>query len=166
MAFFVATLFLILGNGVFAQVGSTEVDARRAALENELANLERLIEQQRTLLQGKQKESVSLERDLAFLEAQIRKSKLEIRARDLEIKNIGSEIIGKNEFIGELDEKLFRQKKALAELLRKTRELDSVSLVQVAFSGGTFTEFFKDLENMLGRIIGNNQIKIAINRTI
>tara|TARA_B100000745_G_scaffold50559_1_gene30217 strand:+ start:2835 stop:4223 length:1389 start_codon:yes stop_codon:yes gene_type:complete len=132
--------------GVQGQAGADAVDARRAQLEAELAQLEQQIEEQRQLVQSKQNEAVSLERDLAIIDAEIKKAQLAIRAREIAISNLGTEITGKTQKIGQLDEKAVRQRASLEALLRKRRELDSVSLVEVFFGRETLSEFFKDID--------------------
>src|SRR3989344_4047027 len=62
----------------------SSIEVRRAQLENNLEIIEEEIETQQTLLQDKQRERVSFERDVAILEAQIEKTKLSIKARDIQ----------------------------------------------------------------------------------
>lgn len=123
----------------------TTVDARRSQLESDLAKLEREIEQQQTVLEGKQRERVSLERDVAILDAQIEKARLSIRARTLAIQKLTGEIQMREKTIFGLNEKINRGKESLAELLRQTNELSSSSLILLALSRGTISEFFSDL---------------------
>jgi hypothetical protein len=130
----------------FAQ-GSQDVEARKAQLEAELANLEKQIEVQRDLVRNKQREKVSLERDITILDAQIAKAKLEIKARDIAIAKLGTEIGNKNIIIGNLDQEIEREKRSLAQLLRKTRELDHASLILVALTNETISDFFSDLDD-------------------
>lgn len=62
-------------------VGSADVVAeRRAQLEAELARIEGLIAEQQQLLDNKARERTTLERDIAILDAQIKKSELQIQA--------------------------------------------------------------------------------------
>lgn len=149
--FFPITLFILSAAFMVAPLvwaqESSSVDERRAELERELAQLEERIEAQRTLLESKQRESVSLERDIAILDAQIEKARLEIRAREIVIGNLGSEISSKSQTIMELDKKIERERRSLAQLLRETREFDSISLVHVAFSNESLSGFFGDLDD-------------------
>lgn len=126
---------------------STDVDARRAQLQAELAELEKQIDSQRSLVREKQREAVSLERDISILEAQIKQSRLEIQARDIAIRNLGVEIGNKNETISDLDAKLDREKRSLAQLLRRTRELDKASLLEVALTNKSISDFFSDIDD-------------------
>ena len=139
---------LLLASSFFTAYAQTsgDVDARKAQLERELADLERQIEVQRGLLSSKQRESVTFERDIAILEAQIEKAKLEIRARDIEIGKLGKEIVGKNQVIGALDAKRERQKDSISDMIQKTREFDETSLILVALANESISDFFKDLD--------------------
>lgn len=131
---------------LYAQVGEEDVYARRAQLEAELVELEKEIESQSVLLDGKQRERVSFERDVAILTAKIDKAKLEIRARDFGIQKLGSEIVGKEEVIGSLNEKLGREKDSLAQLIRKTNEIDDFTLVEIVLANEDISDFFQDID--------------------
>ncbi len=144
--------FVLIGGGISltyveAQVASSILSAdRRLELENELKSLETQIAAQRAILDGKRKESASLERDVAILNAKIKEAQLAIRARDLSIQKLSQEIGGKATTINNLDEKLDREKQSLAQLLRKTNELDSYSLVEFSLGNKNLSEFFIDLD--------------------
>lgn len=130
---------------VSAQTSST-VDARRAKLEADLATLENEIAAQQDLITQKQKEGATLERDVAILDAKIKKAKLEIDARTLEIQRLGTDISGKAKTISSLDERMDRDRKSIAQLIRYTRELDESSLVEALFSGKDLSDFFADVD--------------------
>lgn len=142
---FVTIFSLFAHSLVYAQTAG-DVDSRRAKLEADLANLEKEIADQEKLIVSKQQEGVSLERDIAILNAKIKKSKLEIDARTLEIKRLGTDINGKVQTISSLDERMDKDRKSLAQLLRRTQELDEASLVEALFSGKTLSSFYTDLD--------------------
>jgi peptidoglycan hydrolase CwlO-like protein len=143
----IATLifaFLIGAITVFAQTSS--LDQRKAQLERELAAIEAQIAGQQVLLDGKQRERVSLERDVAILDAKIQKAKLTIRARDIAIQQLNGGISNKEQTIEELTEKIEREKQSLAQLIRRTNEIDSYSLAEVILSNKDVSAFFEDLD--------------------
>lgn len=144
-ALFVVAAFYGLRH-VYAQ-DSSAVDARRAQLETELSVLETEINEQRDILDEKQREKVSLERDVAILDAQIRESELSIRARNLSIKQLSAEIAEKEDTIDVLSDRIVREKESLAQLIRKTREIDSFSIVEVVLSNKNLSEFFVDIDS-------------------
>lgn len=131
----------------FAQSTQSTVDGRRAQLEDDLAGLEKEIEAQRNILSEKQREKVSLERDVAILDAQIAEAQLSIKARNLTIKKLGTDIDRKEQIIGSLSDKIGREKESLAQLIRKTNEIDSFSLVEVVLSNEDLSAFFVDLDS-------------------
>jgi len=146
---FFLTLFLLVPVYVLhaADATSADVAARRAALEAELQQIEQEINAQQDLLQSKQRERVSLERDVAILSAQIDKAKLDIRARDLTIQKLSGDISDKQSAIGGLNSKLDREKDSLAQLIRKTNEIDDYSLAEMLLGSDTVTSFFQDLDS-------------------
>lgn len=138
--------FFFFSADSFAQ-STADILARRAQLERELQVLEQEINAQRTILQGKQRETASLERDVAILDARVAASELSIRARTLAIGRLNTEIRGKEDVIGKLEEKIGREKKSLGELLRKTHEIDRYSLIEVILTGRNLSEFFRDFDS-------------------
>lgn len=143
--FFLTTLFVSAApSNVSAQAITPE---RRVELERELANLESQIAAQRAVLSGKQQESASLERDIAILDAKIKTAQLAIKARDITIRQLSSDIGNKQETIGQLDSKLSREKQSLAQLLRKTYELDSYSIAEFALGSESLSDFFSDVDS-------------------
>lgn len=133
---------------LFAQTSvAVAVDSRRAELERNLSLLEAEIAEQQKFLEDKQRERVTLERDVAILDAQIEKARLSIKARDLTIQKLTGDIRGKETTIGALDEKLLREKSSLAEILRKTYELDDTSIPVIVFGNENLSSFLQDLDS-------------------
>src|SRR3989344_5914822 len=93
--FSVLAVLLFFPVAVFAQVSSSDVLARRAELERELAAIEAEVGVQRDILQAKQRESISLERDIAIFDAKIQAATLSIKARDIAIKKLSADISSK-----------------------------------------------------------------------
>jgi membrane-bound lytic murein transglycosylase B len=122
---------------VHAQLSPEE----RAKLEAELADLEKEIAEKRGVLATTQAERTTLERDILVLDTQIEKARLSLRQRQLTLQKIEGDIQEKSSSISELSAKQQRQAAGLAELIRRTQEMDDLSLVELAL-GGTFSEFF------------------------
>ncbi len=137
------------GHFAFAQTEpeSDEVLLRRAQLNAELLRIEQEIEKERVFLNEKQRESVSLERDITILDADIKKAKLGIRARTITIDGLLEDIGEKGEFIEVLDEKVEREKQSLSQLLRKTNEIDSTSFVEIILGNKDLSDFFIDVDS-------------------
>lgn len=145
-------IFGVLLLGVFLLVPvfivSAETESeRKERLEAELAEVESQILKQQVLVEDKQLERQTLERDVAILDAQIEKAKLGIKARTIEIESLGGQIGDKVQVIGELGEKLDRQRESLAQLLRRTHEIDDYTLAEVVLTNTDLSSFFEDLDS-------------------
>jgi len=129
-------------------VVSAETDAeRRARLESQLQKVEKQIVTQRALVSKKKNERQSLERDLTIIDGEIKQAQLGIQARSAAIAQLSNQIEDKEEVIIILNERLDKQHKSLAELIRKTQSVDNFSLVEVMLSNEKFSEFFTDVES-------------------
>ena len=125
-----------------------ESDAeRRARIEKELQQVEKQILQQRVLVEDKKLERQSLERDLDLIDAEVKKAQLGIQARSLAIAQLSDQIGEKKVVVEILDERLDRQRKSLAELMRQTQTVDDFSLVELMLSNQNFSKFFEDFES-------------------
>lgn len=154
--FFVLFLaVLLIAPPVFAE---TEAE-RKARLEAELQNVERQILKQEVLVEEKQAERQSLERDVNILDAQIKKARLGIQARALAIEQLEDQIVDKEGVIGVLNERLDNQRKSLAQLIRKTQEVDDYSLIEILLGKKHFSYFFEDLESF-------HSIKASLNESL
>src|SRR3989344_1267627 len=120
---------------------------RKAQLESELLNLESQIAAQTKILQEKQRQSVSLERDVSILNAKIDTAKLNIRARDIKITQLSNDIAGKETTIGVLDDKLEKEKASLAAIIRQTNAVESYSLPEIVLGSKGLSEFFQDVDS-------------------
>lgn len=165
LKYFIATICLLLvfifGANVFAQSdsNSTAVLNHKAVLEAELAQLEKEIDAQKVILGEKQRERVSFERDVDILTTEISKAKLSIKARNLAIEKLNGDIDTKGETISDLGEKIEREKKALAELLRETNKFDAFTLTEIVLSGDNLSDFFNDIDAF-------QSIKIALHDSL
>lgn len=138
-----SVLLLMESSLVFAE---TEAE-RKARLEAELQNVERQILKQQVLVEDKQAERKSLERDVNILDTQIKKARLGIQARALAIEQLEDQIGDKEAVVNELNRRLDRQRQSLGQLLRKTQEIDDYSLVEVMLGKDNLSRFFEDLES-------------------
>lgn len=126
--------------------GETE-DERRKRLETELQNVERQILTQQRLVEDKQLERRSLERDIAIIESEIKQAHLGIQARSVAIEQLSDQIVEKEEVLEVLEDRLNKQKASLADLVRRSALLEEYSLVEVMLSKQNFSDFFTDVAN-------------------
>ena len=145
--FFISLLFIFTPGVSFAvidcqSVKETDTDE---ILQAKLIQCEKEIELQTNLLKDKQREATSLERDLDVLDYKINKAKLEIKARQINIVNLNRDIDNKNTTIGELSSKIEKMRISVAEIIRKTNEIQASSIVEFLFNDSTISNFFVDL---------------------
>ena len=131
---------------VFAQNISQVVADKRAQLERDLAALEQEIDVQQQLLTSKKAERQSLERDVSILDASIKKAKLSIKAQDLAIEKLSDTIDDKQDKIVGLDAKLNREKQSLAQLIRKTNQINDISVAEIVLGKQSLSNVFLDLD--------------------
>jgi len=145
----IAALFLCLSMLIpYAVSAETETeDERRTRIEAQLQTVERQILQQRVLVDDKKTERQSLERDLTIIDGEIKQAQLGIQARSAAISQLSTQIGDTEETIIILNERLDKQRRSLAELIRKTQSIDDFSLVEVMLSNEKFSEFFTDVES-------------------
>ena len=115
----------------YASQALDNAQADKARLESELSSLEQEIAQKQKELDGQKGQSVSLSRDISILTTQIKKSKLDIQAKNLTIKKLGGEITQKSKKIVSLNIKIDTEKESLAQLIRKDREIDDKSILLI-----------------------------------
>ena len=138
---------LSLGALLLSSFAYAETDEqRKARLEAELARIEREIQAQQVLLDQKSGERQSLERDVALLKAEIRKAQLAIRRRNLAISQLANDIADRGDALKALDEKLAREKASLAQLIRKTNEIDDLSFAELLLGNDDLSTVFTDLD--------------------
>ncbi len=152
--FFIFTLCAVLFTSLFpisyvsAQATATDaVSIRKAQLQSQLDDLNKQIAAQQTILTQQTNQRETLQRDVAILDAQIKQAQLSIQARNLQIQSLTDDITSKQGTIQVLSDKIDREKDSLADLLRKTNDLDSSSLIEVVLSNKTFADFFADIDS-------------------
>src|SRR5690606_29322893 len=124
-----------------------------------LSKIDQQILAQQKLVEAKQAERQSPERDLALLEAEIKKSQLGIQARSIAIRELNDQIGDKQKVVAVLDERSDKQKRSISALLRKTQEIDDNSLAELMLANKNFSEFFADFEDY--RTL-NNSLRAAL----
>ncbi len=146
ICFSIAILSLAVGSVVVNAQSSDAVAQREALLRAELeANLREQEEISRQLA-AKQLEGGSIERDIAILTAEINRAKLIIREKNINIEQLGKDIGYKNATIGELDEKIEAGKMSLAQLMRKTNQIDDSTIVEAVLGNDSISTFFSDVD--------------------
>ncbi len=140
--------FLLLASPTLTLAQATaDTATRQAALQAELNQVEQEIADQTALLQAKQKETATIQRDIDILTYQINQAKLIIKQKQIQIQQLGSDIGKKQDTIVVLGHRLTNEEESLAELLRKTRQLDDVTLLEVTFADDDLSSILADLNS-------------------
>lgn len=118
----------------------------RAQLEAELEACNKEISEWTSILNKTKQDSASFSRDIAVLTAKINAAQANIKSKNIAISNLTKDIAVKQTEISILDSRLDRGKKAIADILRKTNEINSYSLVEAMLSEKNLSEFFVDID--------------------
>lgn len=118
-----------------------------AELKVILEQCEKEAQEQKALLDTKQRESVTIERDISIVDSKIKKTDLSIRASKVKIYQISKEIGQKENNIVELSEQAEATIKHLSVLIKKTNELDSFSYLEALLSQESISNFFIDADD-------------------
>ncbi len=144
-------LILVLGIGPLglkAQTACTSdtTGKTRAQLEIELEACNKEIAQWQDTLNKTKQETASFSRDVSALTAKINAAQSNIKAKNIAITNISRDIAVKVSEISTLDNRILKGKHAIAEILRKTNDINSYSLVEALLSDKNLSEFFVDID--------------------
>lgn len=90
--------------------------------------------------------SGSLQKDVNNLIAQINGAQAKIRAKISQIGTLSAEIVKKNKAINDLSSELDRQRSSMAQLIKRTNELDEKGATYVLLSSQSVTKFYEDLD--------------------
>ena len=135
---------------LFVPITDAETEAQiaeqEARLKTEYTELEKEIAEWQKVLDDTRKKANSLDGDIKILNAKIKEAEATIRAKNLAITNLSKDITAKNYKITELESQIEAGRQTLAELIRKTNELDSYTLPEVVFAKSNLSEFFSDFD--------------------
>ena len=126
-----------------ASSGQNDRDYCRNELTQIEAELADLLNKQKE----QQKATGTLKGDVAFLTSQINALKTKIKARGLVIAELKVNITEKVNTIQSLSEKIYREHKSLAQLLRNTNEFDKENITHLILSDNSISDFYSDLES-------------------
>ncbi|OHB04028.1 MAG: hypothetical protein A3B03_01055 [Candidatus Zambryskibacteria bacterium RIFCSPLOWO2_01_FULL_42_41] len=140
--------FLIVPNHSLAQSICTDqiTGKNRDQLEAELEACNKEIEQWTKTLNETKNDSASFTRDITALTAKINAAQAKIKGKNIAITNLTKDIATKQSEISVLNTRLMNNKKAVADILRKTNDINSYSLVEAMLSDKNLSEFFVDID--------------------
>lgn len=147
---------------------STDIGARRAALQAQLDQLEQQIAQTQSTLTSLNSQGQSIQRDINIIDASIKKTQLQIRATQVQIDALSQNIVVHANTIGTLTGDIQSEQASLAQIIRSTREIDdSSSLIEVVLSSDDVSSFFSDLDSYvsLKQALGQSSNQLMNTRT-
>jgi len=118
----------------------------RAQLERELEACDKEIAEWTETLNRTKRDSASFATDIAALTAKIKAAQANIKGKNIAIANLTKDIAIKQSEISILNTRITNGKKAIADILRKTNDINSYSLVEAMFSDKNLSEFFVDID--------------------
>jgi membrane-bound lytic murein transglycosylase B len=119
----------------------------RALLQAQLDQIERDIANNQGTLSELQKQRTTLERDISILDKQIAIAKKQIKQTDLTLKQLQGDITDKQAAIRAVDAKVARGLDSLAQIMRRTREIDDVPIAMLALSSGSISDAFEKIDH-------------------
>ncbi len=119
---------------------------REARLRAELAQVEQEQKDTEKILAEAQQQSSSLKRDILILDTKIKAAELNIKAKNLIIQGLGKDITKKERTIETLVERIDRGRASLADILRKTNEVGSITIPEIILSEQNISQIFSDLD--------------------
>lgn len=138
------------------------IEEKEARLKAELEKVEQDIAKQQSLLKGQQQQTATIKRDVDVLTTKVNTAQLNIKSKKIEIERLSGDIGDKISTINKLEEKLNKEQRSLAELLRETRELDDNTLAELILEKDSVSTFLVDvgrfqavqraLQDVLGRV--------------
>ena len=150
---FIFAIFILVGfvNSVQADTFECSITNLEGKSDAELKLIaeqcEKEAAEQKALLDAKQRESVTIERDISIVESKIEKTDLDIKATKVKIYQIGTEIDNKEATILTLEQQAQETIEHLETLIKKTNELDSYSYLEALLSQETLSGFFVDVND-------------------
>jgi peptidoglycan hydrolase CwlO-like protein len=148
--FLLTSAFLIFAFSVFFNstiLLAITQEEQEAIWRAELEQTEKDIAKWQSILNSTKANTASLQQEAAVLNAKIKQAQALIKQRNIAIEKLGKDINKKVTKIGELENKIEKGHESLAQLIRKTNEIDEFSLPEVMLGNKDISEFFADVDS-------------------
>jgi membrane-bound lytic murein transglycosylase B len=146
---------------VFADTASEQ-----AALQAELNAVNQQIAQNQAQLAAQQKQRTTYENQVEILDSQIQEAQLEIKQRNLTITQLRQGIADKQAGISSLDTQVAAGQQSLAQILRRTAQIDDTPFVEQVLQG-SLSDAFNDVSDfdIIQKALGQSFTVMATQRT-
>jgi peptidoglycan hydrolase CwlO-like protein len=141
-------LFIFTGRPVSAATCDGNIDGKSdAELQTILAQCEAEIKAQQVVLDGQKTKSKTLQNEISTLQANINSASKKINEKNVVIKTLGNDISSKVQTISQLNTSISKGKNSLAQLLRKTNEIDNVNFASALLTAQSVSDFYSDVDS-------------------
>ncbi len=120
-----------------------------AELQADLARCNAEIAQWQGILANTRNKVSTIDSDVKALNAKIKAAEATIKAKNIAIAELSKDITEREQKITELEELIDEGRESLAQLIRRTNEIDEASLAEVVLDSKNLSEFFIDLDAFL-----------------
>lgn len=117
----------------------------RTFCQNQVTRLEDELKALNAELEKQKSQSGTLAGDIKILTTKIAAKTAEIKSKNLKISQLSDSIIEKKSAILSLSQKIENQKESLAQLIRKTNEMDMKGVSSFLLSASTMSDFYSDV---------------------
>jgi membrane-bound lytic murein transglycosylase B len=117
-----------------------------AQLQEDLARCNEEIKQWQNILNGTRAKVSSIDGEVQALNAKIKAAEATIGAKNIAISQLSKDIDTRSNTITGLEGRIEDGKESLAQLIRRTHEMDEYSLPEVVLASETISDFFLDLD--------------------
>ncbi len=118
-------------------------------LKADLALCNAEIAKWQAILSGTREKVSTIDGDVKSLTAKIKAAEATIKSKNIAISQLTKDINVRSQKIGELEELIGEGKESLAQLIRRTNELDGYSIAEVVLGSKNLSDFFVDLDAFL-----------------
>lgn len=147
-SFLVAVLLFVSVFSLNVPYSSALTNAEQEAIwREELAQTEADIAKWKAILDGTKANTKTLQNEAAVLNAKIKQAQATIKQRNINIAQLGKQIKDKQAKIVTLESRIDKGHESLAQLIRKTNEIDEFSLPEVVLGNKDISDFFSDIDS-------------------
>jgi membrane-bound lytic murein transglycosylase B len=141
---FLFIMGILFPHNIFAQTSSLANESQ-AQLQSDYDALQQEIAKWQGILDETKTKATGIKGDIGALTAQINVAEATIKAKNIAIAQLATQIGIKNQTLNVLQDKLDQGKQSLAQILRKTNELDAYSLPEVILGNQNLSDFYDDI---------------------
>lgn len=123
-----------------------ELDDSQKKLCDDLREIEKEEKEVQATLNIQKGKTATVEREVNILTGEIKSVQLSINKKNLLISNLGNDIALKDQTVSALNQKIENGKKSIVQLIRKTNEMDNVSLTEILLAHENISDFFVEAD--------------------